>query len=137
MRLPLTLQLHRSRRLDLLLASLHLAAMTATLLAALPLILRLLLLAAIAVAAGFTLRRLGRAACRLTLRGDGLLEIERDGAAAASAQVLAQSTVMNWLTVLLLRGERGREALTILPDALSSEDFRALRLWLRWRAELS
>ena len=136
MRLPLTLQLHRSRQLDLLLASVHLAAMTATLLAALPLIVRLLLLVAIAIAAGFTLWRLGRAACRITLRDDGLLEIERDGAAAGSAQVLAQSTVLNWLTVLLLRGDRGRESLTILPDALSSDDFRALRLWLRWRAEL-
>lgn len=139
MQLPLTLTLRRSRQLDILLLTMHASALAGAGLAALPLWLRVLLAAAITASAWHQMWRLSgpRRICRLTLRADGLLDLERSSGLGGEAAVLAQSTVMSWLTVLLLRRDGRREALAILADALGPDDFRALRLWLRWRAELS
>ena len=54
-----------------------------------------------------------------------------------AAMVLPDSTVFIFLIVLRLRiGEERRVSnVTLLPDQMSSEPFRLLRLWLRWRAE--
>ncbi|MDP1636163.1 MAG: hypothetical protein Q8L69_15965, partial [Gallionellaceae bacterium] len=42
--------------------------------------------------------------------------------------------VLSFLVVLLYR-EHGRLcSLTLLPDSSTAEDFRQLRLWLRWRS---
>ena len=136
MRLPHRLPLQRSRQLLVLLLLLHAGALAAALLADLLLLIRLLLVMAILASAGFKLRRDPGRVCALTLDADGTLEFERADGRRGRARVLAQSTVIAWLVVLLLRGEGGRVALSVLPDALSPEDFRALRLWLRWRAEL-
>jgi len=138
-RLPLVLKLRRSRRLDILLLTMHAAALAAVGLAALPLWSRSLLAAATIVSAWLTMRGLGgpERVCSLTLRADGLLDLERSSGLVGEASVLAQSTVTSWLTVLLLRRDARRETLAILPDALHPDDFRALRLWLRWRASLS
>lgn len=73
----------------------------------------------------------------LTLHRDGAVELQRhdDAATLVRGRVDPQTTVMSWLTVLLLRSSSGRRlSLTLLPDALDGEDFRRLRLWLRWIA---
>ena len=50
-------------------------------------------------------------------------------------QVLPDSTVFNQLIVLRLRvGETPKTSnLVLLPDQMSSEQFRMLRVWLRWQ----
>ena len=139
MLLPLTIELRPSRQLGVLLLIMHAGALAATVASVLPWAGQLFLAAAIMTSAWLTMRRLsgpGRV-CSLTLRADGLLELERTAGLGGEARVLAQSTVAAWLVALLLRCEGAREALTILPDALDPDDFRALRLWLRWRATLS
>ncbi|SMB26691.1 conserved protein of unknown function [Sterolibacterium denitrificans] len=73
----------------------------------------------------------------LTLQRDGVVELQYhdDAATFVQGRVESQTTVMPWLTVLLLRSSSGRRlSLTLLPDALDGEDFRRLRLWLRWIA---
>ena len=49
---------------------------------------------------------------------------------------LPESAVFRWLVVLRLRdeGRSGAISLAILPDQLSAEEFRVLRLWLRCHA---
>ena len=138
MQLPYPIRLHRSRQLDLLLSCAHAGALAAAALTALPGWLRLALATAILASAWLCLRRLSgdKRCCRLALRADGRLDFERADGITGVASVLAQSTVSAWLTVLLLSLSGRREALCILPDMLSPEDFRVLRLWLRWRAEL-
>ena len=71
----------------------------------------------------------------LVLRGDGgLLTVGADGT-AIEAVVHPHTLVLSGLVVLVFRRERRLHALTLLPDSLMAEDFRQLRLWLRWRAK--
>ena len=51
-----------------------------------------------------------------------------------SAKVMTDSAVFSRLIVLRLQldGEMRIRNLPLLPDSMSEEQFRALRLWLRW-----
>lgn len=57
----------------------------------------------------------------------------------APATLLPGCTVFIFLIVLRLRlGEETRtRSLTLLPDQMSAEEFRQLRLWLRWQKPAS
>lgn len=139
MQLPFTLSLHPSRQLAALLAAAHGLAAAAVLSLSLPWWLMLVLLAAILASAWRGLARLtsSHRICRLTLRDDGQLEFLRVDGSGGEARVQPQTTVTAFLCVLLLRAQGRGEALVplvLLPDALDAEDFRLLRLWLRWRA---
>lgn len=71
----------------------------------------------------------------LTLKGDGAVELQCHDMTLVQGRIEPRTTVMPWLTVLLLRSSDGRRlSLTLLPDALAEDDFRRLRLWLRWIA---
>ena len=72
----------------------------------------------------------------LKLHADGRLEWRESAASWQAAIVLPRSTVSPWLCLLAYRteGERRARYLTILPDSLKGDDFRKLRIWLRWRA---
>ena len=61
-----------------------------------------------------------------------------DNGARIKATVLPESTVFVWLVVLRLRideTDSGIRTLILLPDQMSREEFRMLRLWLRWNRE--
>ena len=135
MQLPVTLSLRRSRRLTVLLAAAHASAAAAALCLSPHWRLMLFLLTAILISAGLSLRRLGSPdrICRLTLKDDGQLVFSRADGSTGEARLHPQTTVMAFLCVLLLRVRDRVEALVLLPDALDAEDFRQLRLWLRWR----
>ena len=51
--------------------------------------------------------------------------------------VLGNSTVMPWLTVLNLRQAERRLArhVVLLPDSMAADEFRRLRVWLRWGSQ--
>jgi len=54
------------------------------------------------------------------------------------AQLLPGAAVHPWLTVLRLRNAAGRVCVLCLTvDSLKKEDFRRLRVFLRWRADFS
>jgi hypothetical protein len=70
----------------------------------------------------------------LVLRGDGGLEIVGAEGTATAAIVHPHTLVLSFLVVLLYRQEGRMRSITLLADSLAVEDFRQLRLWLRWRS---
>ncbi len=138
MQLPLSLSLRPSRRLFLLLTLAHGAAAAALAALGLDPWIGVPMLLGVILSLAWQLRRLfgAQRIVELILHKDGALEYVRRDGTAASGKVDPQTMVTAWLTVLLLRSGAGRrcEALTLLPDTLESEDFRRLRLWLRWLA---
>lgn len=70
----------------------------------------------------------------LNLHQDGRLECVLTEGGRAQASALSGSTVFPWLVVLRLRvdGARGVTSLALFPDHMAREEFRVLRLWLRW-----
>jgi hypothetical protein len=132
---PITIELRRSRLLVVLLVLAH--GLAAGCLVVLPWAWLLcgLLLLAVGVSLACALRRSPILGLRLCApdRLDCLLA---DGNRLA-LEVQPDSTVFSRLIVLRLRlGEAKRvSSLVLLPDQMSAEQFRLLRLWPRWRAE--
>lgn len=74
----------------------------------------------------------------LRCRQDGSLQV-RIGADWCGASLLGDTVVLAWLVVLRYRVAQGSstETRVILADSLAAEDFRRLRVWLRWRARIA
>jgi toxin CptA len=74
----------------------------------------------------------------LRVDGEGIVSGKLAGQSAfMSLRLLPRATVHPWLTVLRLAGEQGSYRMVIAPDSITREDFRRLRVWLRWRVEVS
>lgn len=134
MQLPISIELRRSPIYSLLTSAMHGAA--AACLFAIPLdwYWRAVALPLIAGSLWSSLRSSRFASLRLAAK-EGLSVLDADGERVAAA-LLPESTVFAWLVVLRFRidGERKAHALTLLPDQMSRDEFRMLRLWLRWNA---
>ncbi len=128
----LQLSLRPSRSLLLVELAAHLAAAGAVLAATLPSWQAILLLLLI----GTSLARLRGISpvATLLLHGDGRLETADVDGAPCEAGVHPHTLVLPFLVVLLYRQEGRLRAMTVLADSLAAEDFRQLRLWLRWRS---
>jgi toxin CptA len=131
---PISIGLRRSRLLILLLSVFHGIAVACLIALPWPMALRLLLSALVGLSLVYALRPPRVTGLRLTGR-DRLDCLLADGNYIA-ARALPDSTVYARLIVLRLRiGEEKRvSSLTLLQDQLSAEQFRQLRLWLRWQA---
>lgn len=140
---PLRLAPAPSRRLALVLAAAHVAATAAAW--SVPASPWAKLAAALLLGASLAYHWLRDA--RLRLPGSAVgLELTRDreaglrceltlrGGRRVGGAVLGSSVALPWLVVLSLRldGSRRTRRLTLFPDALGGEDFRALRVALRW-----
>lgn len=79
----------------------------------------------------------GRAVAALLPRKDGSLAVALADGSLADVRVLRGSTVLPLMCILLLQGKAQRRtyAVVLLPDSLAAEELRALRVWLRWRAD--
>jgi hypothetical protein len=77
------------------------------------------------------------AAVSLTLKANGMLEIEQADATRCECSVHPHTTVFGWLVVLLYRCDRRVESLVLPRGRLSARAHRQLRLWLRWKAATS
>ena len=121
-----------SRRLLLMQSAAHVVAAGAVLAAAIPAWLMTILLVLI----GASLARVCRLPSveTLRLRGDGRLEKVGAGDTACELVVHPHTVVLPFLVVLLYRQEGRLQSLTLLGDSLAAEDFRQLRIWLRWRS---
>jgi hypothetical protein len=132
-RLPLTLQVHRSRSVEAALVVAHLLVGAGFAPMALPIFAKL---AAWAVLA-FSLVRL-LTACRkvvsLTLNANGRLDLTRAESEQFDCTVDAETTVLPWLVILRSKTGETTETLVMPQDALGADDHRQLRTWLRWRA---
>ncbi|MDP1734127.1 MAG: hypothetical protein Q8L44_07160 [Sulfuritalea sp.] len=129
---PLSVSLKPSRHLLLLQSLAHVAAAGAVLAATLPSWLAAILL--LSVGASLAYSRRASPVETLILRGDGRFEKVGAGDTASELIVHPHTLVLSFLVVLLYRQEGRLRALTLLPDSLAAEDFRQLRLWLRWRS---
>jgi hypothetical protein len=134
-RFPVFIELRRSRLLAGALCVLHGAAAGTFLAMPWPLPIRIGLLIVLAVALWRALRPPRVAALRLY--EDGVIECVLPDGASLSANPLADTTVFSWLVLLRVRTESdGRTiSLPLFPDHMSREEFRVLRLCLRWISE--
>ena len=78
-----------------------------------------------------------RPASGLRLISENRLEINNGVNGWAAANVLPDSVVFPQVVVLRCRfeGERGQRSTVLFADQMPSDDFRRLRLWLRWCQE--
>ncbi|MBN8453897.1 protein YgfX [Accumulibacter sp.] len=130
---PLDLELRRSRLLAGLTILLHLLAVACVWLLPWPLPARSLLLLPLAISAWRALRPSPFVGIRLGARGEFALRHVRGDIVAC--QVQPETTVFGRLVVLRVRDDQARRrSLTVLPDSVSADQFRLLRVWLRWRA---
>ncbi|MCM2289005.1 MAG: hypothetical protein NDI67_08255 [Sulfuritalea sp.] len=70
----------------------------------------------------------------LLLYGDGRCATVGADGTASEAVIHPHTLVLAFLIVLLYRQDGRLRSLTLLGDSLPDEDFRQLRLWLRWRS---
>ncbi|MEW6119733.1 MAG: protein YgfX [Pseudomonadota bacterium] len=127
-----SLECKPSRRLGLWLAGLVILALVVVAMSALPLLVRIALAAA---TLGFGVWALRRATDMpsLGIDTDGSLHAQDGTGQWLALEVLDDSFVSPALVVLRYRMETGeRHALTLMPDSLPAEDWRQLRVSLRW-----
>ena len=75
------------------------------------------------------------AATAIEISSDNMLSVQTRDGAWSECEVLGTTYVTPYLTVLNLRPADGRAVrrIVILPDSAHPEDFRKLRVWLRWK----
>ncbi|GAB7563327.1 hypothetical protein LG202_13660 [Methylobacillus methanolivorans] len=73
----------------------------------------------------------------IELTRDGKLWLTIRNGTRHAAQVQYSSLVTAKLTVLNLKLEHGKATCLITSDAVDPDEFRRLRVWLRWRREAS
>jgi hypothetical protein len=140
---PIEVRLGRSARLLFLLIALHAAGVAALAASALPAWLRLaplplLLWSCVHHARMHALRSVPDAIVALRLGADGALAAALRGGGWVAVSALPGSAILGFVVVLRAGGPaRGRRTLVVTSDALAPGQWRALRLWLRWRAALS
>jgi hypothetical protein len=122
--------LRRSRLLAGALCAMHGAAVCAVLVVPWPTPARLALLIALAASLVHSLRP--PRVVSLRLYRDGLIECVLPDGTRLPASPRPDTVVFSWLVVLRIDTEGKTISLPLLPDHMSREEFRILRLWLRW-----
>lgn len=88
---------------------------------------------ATAASAFFAWRQASPKLAQLRLHGDGRVDGREAGDRDfEAAELLGQPYVHQWLTVFIIRIGGRRIPVAVLPDSMASEEFRRLRVWLRW-----
>lgn len=138
----LTVAAGPSRRLAGLIAGMHVLAAAMFWLVPVPQWLAASLMPAFVGSAAHALRRdafrtLRHSLIAVRLDADCRCAFQTRAGAWHDAALLGSSFVSPYLTVLNLRPAGGRRTkhLVLLPDAVNAEDFRRLRVWLKWRCE--
>jgi hypothetical protein len=134
MQFPIDIALRRSRLLFVLTGLLHTLAGACLFALPWPLSIRLLLLAILALSLWQQIWRPSKVV-GLRLAASGELSCHFANGDQVFVRVQPDTVVFSQFLVLRVRnGESGRlETLALLPDSMSNEQFRLLRLWLRWR----
>lgn len=128
----LSCTIHVSRRLVTLVLGLHGLAALGVVSADIDWPLQLAGLGLIAGSAILTLRQ--RPPVRLRCLADGSLLVAEPTADWQPVELLPGSLVSPMCTVLRLRVDGHARSVVVLADSLDGEDYRRLRVWLRWRA---
>lgn len=130
----LTLTLRPSRWLVWAIVVIHLLSFGALLLAELAWFYRVPMAIAVAISQMWNLRKGGETVLRCL--PDGNLAVLA-GDDWQTVSLMPDTRVLLWLVVLRYREEEGSKVKSqvVLPDSLDQDDFRRLRVWLRWRAQ--
>ena len=134
MEIPIRIGLRRSRLLSWLLVVLHVLAAGSLFLAPWPAVARYSLMALVVLSAWHTLQPPTIVGLRLGENGEfGFLS---PGGDFLPVTVQPDSAVFSWLIVLRVRkvGQCRVHSLALFRDSMAAEQFRLLRLWLRWLA---
>lgn len=106
-----------------------------------PITLAMAATAVLGLSLGFYLRRIAllrspQSIVALDLAEDGKFAFQTLNGRWHAAKLRQSSFVSPWLTVLNLNPENARWArnVVIMPDSMQNEEFRRLRVWLRWKA---
>ncbi|MCL2345765.1 MAG: hypothetical protein FWC58_07935 [Desulfobulbus sp.] len=135
MRFPITIGLRRSRLPEAVLLALALLASLAALFFPRPWPLRAALLLAIWTIVSRARPRLAPPLAALRLETDGSIQVAGAGQDFLPATILPGATVHPWLTVLRLELADGRRCVLLLTaGTMNPDEFRRLRVFLRWRA---
>lgn len=139
MQFPITIGLRRSRLIDLLIVVA--TAISVLVIASFPVAPGICagLMLVVTVIAAWSWRCNQPTVWALRLERDGRIALAGRGQNAfVAAECLPGATVHPWLTVLRLKARGGAKYLLFLaPDSLGRDDFRRLRVFLRWRADFS
>jgi len=132
-RLPIRIALRSSRLLIGLLAGLHVLAAVSVIILPWAMWLRAALLAGVVISLWRSLPPAPVNGLRLGERGQ--LTLLYPQAELLPVRVCPDTTVFSQLIVLRVREDESNRVLSypLLPDSMSSEEFRRLRLWLRWQ----
>lgn len=129
------LTIRPSRRLHIASTAVHLLACVAVLLAELAVWFQGVALVAVVASLVNSLRPASVLGLRCQADGGLAIRLDGDWLTVAIAPV---TVVLSWLVVLRYRRTAAarEETVVILPDGLDRDDFRRLRVWLKWRARL-
>jgi len=132
--IPVHIGLRRSHLLSWLLVLLHILAAGSLCLAPWPAVARYPLMALVVLSAWRTLQPSTIVGLRLGENGE--LWFLSPGGDFVSVTVQPDAAVFSWLIVLRVRevGQGRLRSLALLRDSMPAEQFRLLRLWLRWLA---
>ena len=139
MQFPMTIGLHRSRFLDAFIVSGALLASAGALAFPGESLIQVGVLSLTCLFAFWAIRQLtpSISAMRLEQNGDVSLRSIVDNEYRV-AQIMPGATVHPWLTVVRFKcPEQPVQTLIVTVDSLKAADFRRLRVFLRWRAEIS
>ena len=135
MQSSISIELRRSRLLDGLLVSLHAAAIYVAVTLPIPIVLRIPLIGLVILSAWRSHKRPFFSHLLLTDAGISLREGD-NASAMIKARVLPETTVSRFLVVLRLRAADRDSCIfhvVLLPDQMRFDEFRWIRIWLRWR----
>ena len=134
------INLRPSRILVAILVFAHAAAIAMVVLAGLPLWLALLAIMALAASLVYDVRqtamlRAPDAVSAFEITADDKFSIQTRRGEWLECELLGSTYVTYFLTILNLKAiDSGKnKRAVILPDSLDAEDFRKLRVWLRWK----
>ena len=138
MQFPIIIGLRRSRFVDGALLAATATGLVAIALTPWALTVLAMLGSAIVLVAVVTVKALTPQIRALRIDNDGRISCQiADRSELILVRLLPGATVHPWLTVLRLADEQRTYRVVIAPDSIALEEFRRLRVWLRWRLEVS
>ena len=123
-----------------ILATAHCAAVAVLVVTGLPAWLQVTAILALAVSLVFSvgnsaLQRLPQSVAAIKITATDLLSVQSRRGEWLACEVLGSTFVASMLTVLNLQETKTNAVrhVVILPDSMDGDDFRRLRVWLRWK----
>ena len=135
----LKINLRPSWILAAILAVAHGAAIAAVVVVEMPLWLTFVVMVALIANLSLELRhaslRMPDAVVAIEISSGNVLSIQTRRGEWLEYEVLGNTYVLSFLTILNLKqtDSGASKRIVILPDSIAAEDFRKLRVWLRWK----